>query len=554
MDRLSIKIKLAILVVLSCLALVVVGVGGWWGNLRVGSAVRSLAEVHIPTVVALSQIRATQQAIFASTLSVGLLRNELQPQAMIRSVIERRGKLLLELQKATDAYQKQPHAAEAAKVWTEIQPVWKSWVRYDDSMKEVLRKIHDEPDDMVRGDLFDSYQFIIQNWEKTQRDLEVRIDRLTTLVLQEGDAASLASSKASAQSSQINAVIVLGAVVVLIILAWFIVQSISGPLDAMRRAIVSVAENNDFRMRADVRSHDEAGQTARAFNRLVEQMQTSLREVLENAERIAEASKHASEASAHVSRASGNQNEAASAMAAAIEEMTVSINHITDNAHDAQQRAHDAGTAADSGAGIILQSNAEIDQIAHTVETASARIDELGQQSEKISVVVQVIQEVAEQTNLLALNAAIEAARAGEQGRGFAVVADEVRKLAERTTQSTSEIRSMVASMQGATRNAITGMNSVVSHVSEGKRLSDQASGRMVEIQGSASQVNTAVNEISAALNEQSSVAQDIAKQVEMVAQMSEDTNQAAHETLVIAEELTSSAGALRDTAQRFRV
>jgi methyl-accepting chemotaxis protein len=554
MNKLSIKIKLAILVALSCLALVVVGVGGWWGNQRVGTAVSELAEVHMPSVVALSQIRATQQAIFASALGVGLVRNEIKPQPMIAAVIERRAKLQQELQKAADTYQKQRRTAEADKVWAGIQPVWKTWSQYDSNMKDILKQIHDERDDVAREDLFDGYQFILRNWEKTQRDLEVRIDQLTTLALHEGDAARLSSGKASAQSSQFNAAIVLAAIVGLMILAWFVVQSISRPLDAMRRAIVSVAENNDFRMRADVRSQDEAGQTARAFNRLVEQMQTSLREVLDNAERIAEASKHAAEASGHVSRASGSQNEAASAMAAAIEEMTVSINHITDNTRDAQHRAQDAGTAADSGAGIILQSNVEMDQIAHTVQTASTRIDELGQQSEKISIVVQVIQEVAEQTNLLALNAAIEAARAGEQGRGFAVVADEVRKLAERTTQSTSEIRSMVSNMQEATRNAITGMNSVVSHVSEGKRLSDQAAARMGQIQGSASQVNTAVNEISAALNEQSAVAQDIAGQVEKVARMSEDTNQAAHETLAIAEELTASASALRDTAQRFQV
>ena len=188
------------------------------------------------------------------------------------------------------------------------------------------------------------------------------------------------------------------------------------------------------------------------------------------------------------------------------------------------------------------------------VHSASDAIHQLQEEITNISSVVEVIRAIAEQTNLLALNAAIEAARAGEQGRGFAIVADEVRKLAERTTQSTSEIRSMVGNMQEATRNAITGMNSVVSHVSEGKRLSDQAAARMGQIQGSASQVNTAVNEISAALNEQSAVAQDIAGQVERVARMSDDTNQAAHETLAIAEELTASASALRDTAQRFQV
>jgi methyl-accepting chemotaxis protein len=241
-------------------------------------------------------------------------------------------------------------------------------------------------------------------------------------------------------------------------------------------------------------------------------------------------------------------------MAAAIEEMTVSITHINDSTRDALQRAQDAGTAADSGATIISRTNTEMDQIAETVKTAGGAIDELGRQSDKISVIMQVIKEVADQTNLLALNAAIEAARAGEQGRGFAVVADEVRKLAERSGRATEEIASMVVTMQGSARNAVSGMDSVVRRVGDGKELSGQAAGHMGEIQGSASEVTSAINDISAALNEQSVVAQDIARQVETVAQMSEDNSHAASETTRVAEELDAYATALRETAGRFKV
>ena len=344
------------------------------------------------------------------------------------------------------------------------------------------------------------------------------------------------------------------ATLVLIALGLLIMRSIVKPLEAMRKTIVTVAERNDFRLRADVKSRDEAGQTARAFNQLIEQIQSSLRGVLDNAERISSAAHKASQASSQVSDASNRQSESASAMAAAIEEMTVSVSHITDSTRDALHRAEEAGSAADSGAEIISGTDAEMDHIEATVKAAGTAIDELGGQSERISAIMQVIREVADQTNLLALNAAIEAARAGEQGRGFAVVADEVRKLAERTSKATEEIAQMVVAMHSSTKNAVSGMSSVADQVSRGKEFSAQASTRMAEIRTSASDVTRAVNEISAALAEQSAVAQDIARQVETVANMSEDNSGVAEDTTHVAQELDALAAALREEVNRFKV
>ncbi len=315
-----------------------------------------------------------------------------------------------------------------------------------------------------------------------------------------------------------------------------------------------MAANNDFTHRAPVTSRDEAGQTALAFNRLIEQMQSSLREVLDNAERISSAAHSAAEVSRQVSDASDNQSESASAMAAAIEEMTVSITHINESTQDALRRAHEAGAAANSGAETISQTNVEMAEIAKTVQGAGQNINEVGVQSNKISMIVQVIKDVADQTNLLALNAAIEAARAGEQGRGFAVVADEVRKLAERTASSTTDISKVVGSMQSTTQSAVVGMESVVQRVDVGNTLSDQAAMRVGEIQGSAQHVAEAINDISVALNEQNSVAQDIARRVETVARMSEENSFAARNTAQVAEELDQLADALRETAGRFKV
>ncbi|GHU48802.1 hypothetical protein AGMMS50289_25740 [Betaproteobacteria bacterium] len=178
----------------------------------------------------------------------------------------------------------------------------------------------------------------------------------------------------------------------------------------------------------------------------------------------------------------------------------------------------------------------------------------MGAESEQISSVVQVIKEVADQTNLLALNAAIEAARAGEQGRGFAVVADEVRKLAERTAQSTGDISTMIGKIQVAAKEAVGEMERVVSQVGEGQVLAQQAHEHIQTIHGETSKVSSAITEISNALKEQSEASSDIARHVESIAQMTDENNAAAEETASGATRLNQLAGEVNGEIAQFKV
>jgi methyl-accepting chemotaxis protein len=241
-------------------------------------------------------------------------------------------------------------------------------------------------------------------------------------------------------------------------------------------------------------------------------------------------------------------------MAAAVEEMSVSIDQVRDNSREAHAVATEAGQQSRTGGQVVHSAAGEMGKIADAVNVAAQSIRELEDTSNEISSIVNVIREIADQTNLLALNAAIEAARAGEQGRGFAVVADEVRKLAERTANSTQQIAGMIDKVQAGARRAATEMESGVNRVSEGVSLAHQAGDSITGIQNGATRVATVVEDIAAALNEQASAAQDIAQGVERIAQMSEESSAAAHQTAHATQQLRVLASELQGSVSRFRL
>ena len=196
---------------------------------------------------------------------------------------------------------------------------------------------------------------------------------------------------------------------------------------------------------------------------------------------------------------------------------------------------------------------AEMSKIADSVNQSSHFIERLGEHSNQISAIVNVIKEIADQTNLLALNAAIEAARAGEQGRGFAVVADEVRKLAERTARSTEEITAMIGSIQDGTQHAVASMQEGSARVIEGVAMANRAGESMSQISSGANQVISAVSDISSALREQSTASNQVAQNVERIARMTEENSVAANEIAEEAQQLESLAGALENAVSRFK-
>ena len=309
----------------------------------------------------------------------------------------------------------------------------------------------------------------------------------------------------------------------------------------------------DLTVSVDATSRDEVGQLLTATNRMCAQLRETIADVNSGIAALVGGVDKLVDASRQVTGGSGAQSEAAGAMATAVEEMTASIDRVSGYAEDARMMAESSGDVSDQGAAVIGSAIQEMRSIASTVRASSTAVAQLGGQSQQIAGIVNVIREIADQTNLLALNAAIEAARAGEQGRGFAVVADEVRKLAERTTNSTREIAAMIGQIQAGAQAAVDSMNLGVNQVEAGVDLANKAGASIADIKTGATRVGEAVFGISDALREQTTNSQNIAQNVALIAREAKRNHSEALQTSEAATEMGRLAERLRLSIARFR-
>jgi methyl-accepting chemotaxis protein len=290
------------------------------------------------------------------------------------------------------------------------------------------------------------------------------------------------------------------------------------------------------------------------MNEMQQQLRELLRQVEANAGMLASATEEITAASVQAAQGASAQSDQTNQIATAMQEMSSTVVEVSGNSSRAADATHKAAELAREGGEIVEHALASMRSLAASMTAMAGKLQELGKSSDKIGNVVKLIDEIADQTNLLALNAAIEAARAGEQGRGFAVVADEVRKLAERTTKATKEIAGMIGDVQRETKTAVESMQAGTRQVDNGVEITAQAGNSLAEIITAAQQAGDMVAQIATATTEQSGTTDEIKSTVERIAQVTRESTAGTQQSAKACQELSSLTVELQKLVGRFKL
>ncbi len=352
-------------------------------------------------------------------------------------------------------------------------------------------------------------------------------------------------------------ILVSGVILMLVVAAVFgysIISGISRATGDMRDAMSQTAADGDLLRRVRVHGNDEVGQAARAFNDLMEGFSGIIRQVSSSAETVSATAGSLSATSTQIEHGSEVQSEAAASTAAAVEEITVSINSVAGNTEDVRKLSERSLQQTRLGNQNVAGMVSEIGRVQEAVRLIASSVAEFVESTRAIAGMTQQVKDIADQTNLLALNAAIEAARAGEQGRGFAVVADEVRKLAEKSAQSAGEIDRVTSSLNHKSTDVEEAVSQGLQSLQATQEQVERVSQVLTEAGALVEQSSAGVSDIASSVKEQSMASNEIARNVENIAQMSEENHAAVESNAEQIARLEELAQELQNAVKRFKV
>lgn len=399
----------------------------------------------------------------------------------------------------------------------------------------------------------DAGNIIMDEFDKTSEAITARVDEF---VKQQSDEVIEMTSNVEDSIDLIITVLLIISVVSIaagVFTAWYITSSIVNPLGKAVSVSNSIA-NGDLSVKIEYDNNDETGQLLHSMDNMVNSLKKLISDMKSTSDNMASASEQLSASSEQMSKGVISQSDRSTQIASAAHEMAQTVVEIARNASSIATSASDTAKVAKEGENIVDKSVSEVKEIAATMSESSKVMVSLGERSKQIGDIIRVISEIADQTNLLALNAAIEAARAGEQGKGFAVVADEVRKLAERTAKATSEIGSMIGAIQDEVQKSVTSMDEIKKMMGTGVEFSTQTGEALQKIVAAVSELQIMVQQIASATEEMSATSEQISGDIMAVANISKETSTGSEHIAEASTEVARLASRLLQMGGQFKI
>jgi methyl-accepting chemotaxis protein len=547
---LSIKTKIMIILLVGCISVVLAGVLGLVGMKGTDNEIESLYKENLTNVIQLSQI-------------MGLMRDN-------------RIQLLLALQHNPDApeivklhdHAMEQHLNSVMKNIEEITAVWKEYTgggtlnaeekkMADDFaekrgkfVKDGLLPVHDL---IVAGNYHEATEMTITKINPLFKAANESVQKLYDNEKTQGRKAYEDAVKQYRTTMALVVGAIIVSILVSVILGFLIIRSISSAAASLVHASNAMA-NGDLSQRVRLTSKDELGAIGDSFDTMADSFSQAIRKVADSSAQVAVAASQVNSTAERIATGAEEVASQAATVATAGEQMSATSGDIAQNCQLAAEGAQQASRSAHNGAEVVEKTVVVMGQIAEKVKESARTVESLGARSDQIGAIIGTIEDIADQTNLLALNAAIEAARAGEQGRGFAVVADEVRALAERTTRATREIGEMIKAIQNETKGAVAAMEQGVHQVEAGTLEAAKSGAALSDILEQINAVAMQVNQIATAAEEQTATTGEISSNMMQITEVVQDTASGAHQSATAARQLNGNAEELQRLVQQFKL
>ena len=505
----------------------------------ISTTAEDVARQQLPAMLAISKI---------NDLVGGFRRGELleiisTKQEDIEKYVKRNKETLENLKSEQQAYEKLIDAEDEKKLYSEFTNSLQLYLAENPKIVELALANKDaEASELARGA---SSKYFNQALKAIEAGMALQLKQTVA------QSTSVAAISAASRIWIIIGLIV--CIVIGLIAAIVIARTISAPLRRLVLVATAIAAG-DLTTKVEVTSQDEAGQLMAAMKSMTENLRDIITRISGTSNQVAAASSQLHSTAERIATGAEEVAAQAGTVATAGEEMSATSGDIAQNCQMAAEGAKRASQSASNGAEVVERTVTVMGQIADKVQESAKTVESLGARSDQIGAIIGTIEDIADQTNLLALNAAIEAARAGEQGRGFAVVADEVRALAERTTRATKEIGEMIKAIQKETKGAVAAMEQGVQQVENGTMEAAKSGQALQDILEQVNAVAMQVNQIATAAEEQTATTSEISSNMQQITEVVQQTSQGAHESATAAAQLSGNAEELQRLVRQFKL